>query len=310
MVSNPLLVEIGPLKFSNPVIVASGTFGYARELAGFIDLNLLGGIVTKTVTQSPRLGNNTPRIVETPSGMLNSIGLQNVGVERFIKEKLPFLAALKVVVIVSIMGYTVEEFVGIAKRFNSVLGIDALELNLSCPNVAYDAGIKSQMFAHVPDLTEQVVSAVRQVSKYPIIAKLGPDVTDIQDIGSAAENAGADALSVMNTIPGMVIDTKSRLPVLSRKTGGLSGPAVRPIAVRLVYELAKRVNIPIIGIGGITDSNDALQFIFAGAHAIQVGSVTFVNPKAPIDILEGIEIYMRNNSILEFSQMIGVAQKC
>ena len=240
----PLTVDLGALRLANPVLVASGTFGYASELAGLVDLARLGGIVTKTVTVKPRPGNPPPRIVETPAGMLNAIGLQNVGIDRFVTEKLPYLAGLDPVVLVSIMGYTTGEFVALAERLDGLPGVDGLELNLSCPNVAYSAGGGARMFAHDPELTAEAVRAVRAVTSLPVIAKLGPDVADIAAIGRAAEDAGADALAVMNTIPGMVIDIERRRPVLAHVTGGLSGPAIRPLAVRLTYQLASAVDIP------------------------------------------------------------------
>ena len=232
-----LSVQIGKIKLKNPVLAASGTFGHAREFEKFFDLKKLGGIVTKTITLKPRLGNPPPRIVETPSGMLNAIGLQNPGVEKFIEEKLPYLRALKVPVIVSAMGYSVEEFVSVIKRLDAADGIDGFELNLSCPNVPYSTKTESltlvKMFAHDERMIEEVVSAARQVTDKTLIAKLGPDVSDISKMAMAAERAGADAVSLINTFIAMVIDVKTRKPVLANKTGGLSGPCVRPIAVRI-----------------------------------------------------------------------------
>ena len=293
---------------ANPVLVASGTFGYASELAELVDLARLGGIVTKTVTVKPRPGNPPPRIVETPSGMLNAIGLQNVGIDRFVAEKLPYLAELEPVVLVSIMGYTTGEFVTLAERLDGLPGVDGLELNLSCPNVAYGAGGGAKMFAHEPALTAEAVGAVRAVTSLPVIAKLGPDVADIAAIGRAAEDAGADALAVMNTIPGMVIDIERRRPVLANVTGGLSGPAIRPLAVRLTYQLAGAVKIPVVGIGGIMDYRDALQFLLAGASAVQVGTATFTNPRAALDVLDGLEGYLKENGIARITDLIGAAQ--
>ncbi len=303
-----LAVSLGPLRLANPVLVASGTFGYANELAGLVDLQRLGGIVTKTVTVKPRPGNPPPRIVETPSGMLNAIGLQNVGIERFVTEKLPYLAELDPVVLVSIMGYTIGEFVALAERLDGLPGVDGLELNLSCPNVAYGGGGGAKMFAHDPKLTAEVVRAVRAVTGLPVIAKLGPDVADVAAIGRAAVAAGADALAVMNTIPGMVIDTKRRRPVLANVTGGLSGPAVRPIAVRLTYELVRAVSTPVVGVGGIMDHRDALQFLLAGACAVQVGTATFTNPRAALEVLDGLERYLDEAGVERLSDLIGAAQ--
>ena len=308
MVAPKLAVDLGPLRLANPVLVASGTFGYASELAGLVDLARLGGIVTKTVTVKPRPGNPPQRIVETPSGMLNAIGLQNVGIDRFVTEKLPYLAELEPVVLVSIMGYTTGEFVTLAERLDGQPGVDGLELNLSCPNVAYGAGGGARMFAHEPELTAEAVGAVRAVTSLPVIAKLGPDVADIAAIGRAAEDAGADALAVMNTIPGMVIEIERRRPVLANVTGGLSGPAIRPLAVRLTYQLAGAVVIPVVGIGGIMDYRDALQFLLAGASAVQVGTATFTNPRAAIDVLEGLEHYLDQAGAERLGDLIGVAQ--
>ena len=303
-----LAVEFGPLRLANPVLVASGTFGYASELAGLVDLARLGGIVTKTVTVKPRPGNPPPRIVETPAGMLNAIGLQNVGIDRFVTEKLPYLAGLDPVVLVSIMGYTTGEFVALAERLDGLPGVDGLELNLSCPNVAYSAGGGARMFAHDPELTAEAVRAVRAVTSLPVIAKLGPDVADIAAIGRAAEDAGADALAVMNTIPGMVIDIERRRPVLANVTGGLSGPAIRPLAVRLTYQLASAVDIPVVGIGGIIDHRDALQFLLAGASAVQVGTATFTNPRAALEVLDGLDGYFRDTGVERIADLIGAAQ--
>ena len=303
-----LAVEFGPLRLANPVLVASGTFGYASELAGLVDVARLGGIVTKTVTVKPRPGNPPPRIVETPAGMLNAIGLQNVGIDRFVTEKLPYLAGLDPVVLVSIMGYTTGEFVALAERLDGLPGVDGLELNLSCPNVAYSAGGGARMFAHDPELTAEAVRAVRAVTDLPVIAKLGPDVADIGAIGRAAEDAGADALAVMNTIPGMVIDIERRRPVLANVTGGLSGPAIRPLAVRLTYQLASAVDIPVVGIGGIIDHRDALQFLLAGASAVQVGTATFTNPRAALEVLDGLDGYFRDTGVERIADLIGAAQ--
>ena len=303
-----LAVGFGPLRLANPVLVASGTFGYASELAGLVDVARLGGIVTKTVTVKPRPGNPPARIVETPAGMLNAIGLQNVGIDRFVTEKLPYLAGLDPVVLVSIMGYTTGEFVALAERLDGLPGVDGLELNLSCPNVAYSAGGGARMFAHDPELTAEAVRAVRAVTNLPVIAKLGPDVADIAAIGRAAEDAGADALAVMNTIPGMVIDIERRRPVLANVTGGLSGPAIRPLAVRLTYQLASAVDIPVVGIGGIIDHRDALQFLLAGASAIQVGTATFTNPRAALEVLDGLAGYLRDAGVARIADLIGAAQ--
>lgn len=306
---NRLATSIGSLRLSNPVLVASGTFGYAVELSEFVQLQRLGGIVTKTVTLKPRPGNPPPRIVETPAGMLNAIGLQNIGVDQFVNNKLPLLAEIGTAIFVSIMGYTSDEFAAVVEIINGQPGIDGLELNLSCPNVEYHDSKGARMVAHDPELTYEVVHAVNRATNLPIIAKLSPDVPDITVIGQAAEAAGADALTVMNTIPGMVIDLDKRSPVLDSISGGLSGPAIRPLAVRLTYELVGAINIPVIGVGGIVDYRDALQFLFAGASAIQVGTATFTNPSSGLDIIDGLMSYLEKNGDERITDVIGAAQR-
>lgn len=303
-----LKVRVGKITFPNPVLVASGTFGYAEEFASLAPLGKLGGIVTKTLTVRPRLGNPPPRIVETPSGMLNAIGLQNVGVDAFVKEKLPYLRRIGVPVVASVMGYSVEEFEQAVGVLEKAPGIDGYELNLSCPNVSYGTGAKPtsvRMFAHDPALIRAVVSTVREATSKTLIAKLGPDVSDIGAMASAAESAGADAVSLVNTFTAMVVDVKNRRPVLANKTGGLSGPCIRPIAVRLVWEAARRVRVPVIGIGGITETDDALQFLIAGATAVQVGTATFVNPAAATDLVSGLERYLKQQKLKDWSTVIG-----
>jgi dihydroorotate dehydrogenase (NAD+) catalytic subunit len=292
------------------VLVASGTFGHAKEFAPFIDLRKLGGIVTKTITVKPRLGNPPQRIVETPSGMLNAIGLQNPGVEKFIGEKLPFLKKTDVPVIVSIMGYSVEEFLAVVKSLEKAGGFDGYELNLSCPNVSYGTNKTNvyesvRMFAHDEKLIEEVVSAVRGKTKRTVIAKLGPDVSDIGKMARAAERAGADAVSLINTLIAMVIDVKTRRPVLANKTGGLSGPCIRPVAVRMTWDAAKAVKIPVVGMGGIMNAHDALEFLIAGASAVQVGTANFLNPAASIEILEGLKVHMKKERIKSLKEIIG-----
>lgn len=291
-----LATRIGALQLRNPVLAASGTFGYGEEMARFFEVAELGGIVTKTVTLRPRPGNPSPRIVETPAGMLNSIGLQNVGVEAFLRDKLPYLAALDTVVIVSIMASSADDFGALAGALRAD-GVDAIELNLSCPNVSYSVAdtaraagddAHSVMFAHDPTLTTAAVAAARTATDLPLITKLGPDVADIVALGRAAQRGGADALCVMNTMPGMVIDTRTKRPVLARATGGVSGPAVRPIGVRLVYELAAALSLPVIGVGGIGNADDALQYLLAGACAVQVGTASFVRPTAAHDVVTGM----------------------
>jgi dihydroorotate dehydrogenase (NAD+) catalytic subunit len=298
-----LAVELGTLKLKNPVLIASGTCGYGEELVDWIDLSSLGAVVTKTVTRQPRAGNPSPRTCETPSGMLNAIGLQNVGIERFIEEKLPFLHSLGVSLIVNIAGETVEDFANLAKAFNGKDGVNALELNISCPNVAHGLD-----FATDPRQTKQVLAAVRDVTSYPIIAKLSPNVTDIRPIALAAQEGGADVLSMTNTFIGMAIDIERRRPVISNLTGGLSGPAIKPLSLLAVYRCAKTVDIPIIGIGGIRNADDAIEYLLAGASAVQVGTATFTQPDAASKILCGIKGYMQKHDIHDIHAIIGALQ--
>lgn len=301
-------IQIGKIKFPNPVLVASGTFGHTREFEKFMNLKKLGGIVTKTITLKPRLGNPPVRIVETPSGMLNAIGLQNPGVEKFIAEKLPYLKKIGIPVVVSVMGYTVDEFVGVVKRLEKETGIDGYELNLSCPNVSYEASSRKdapRMFAHDEGMIEAVLRAVRTATRKTVIAKLGPDVSDIAKMAHAAERGGADAVSLINTFVAMAIDVEMRRPVLANGTGGLSGPCVRPIAVRMTHEAARRVKIPVIGIGGILSAEDALEFFIAGASAIQVGTANFMNPCASAEILRGLIDFMKRKKIRDIKEIIG-----
>jgi dihydroorotate dehydrogenase (NAD+) catalytic subunit len=274
---------LGPLTLKNPVLVAAGTFGYGLEFQEFFDLNHLGGLITKTLTLEPRTGNPAPRVVETPGGMLNAVGLQNIGISAFIKEKWSGLAELKVPVIVSIAGFTENEFVDIAKRLAGI-PVAAIELNLSCPNVSHNGG--NRCFAQSADETRAVVSSVKRLVRAPVFAKLSPEVADIATIARAAADAGADALSLINTMAGMVIDVDTEAPVLANNTGGLSGPAIRPVAVRCIWETHRAVEIPILGLGGVTSGRDALELILAGASAVAVGTANFWDPRAPKIILE------------------------
>ena len=277
----------------NPVLLASGTCGYGRELEEFLPLRDLGGIVTKTVTLRPRAGNPPPRITETPSGMLNAIGLQNVGVDAFCRDKLPYLTELGIPLLVSVMGHTVQELCAVVRRVCRQDGLGrrlGFELNLSCPNVAY---ADARMFAHDPTLVAAAVEAVRAVTDRPVAAKLSPEVPDVAAYAVAAEQAGADAVTVMNTITGMLIDVRTRRPVLANGTGGLSGPAILPIAVRQVFQAAQAVAIPVIGVGGVRSPEDALQMIIAGAAAVQVGTASFVDPGTAIGVRDGIADYVR-----------------
>lgn len=276
-------VQLGRLRLANPIMVASGTFGYAREMAGLVDLKRLGGIVPKTITQQPRAGNPPQRTVETAAGMLNSIGLDNDGVEAFIARQLPYLAALGPAVIVSIAGKSSEEFVQLAQRLQEADGIDAVELNVSCPNVSGGTD-----FGADPSLCERVVASVRRACSYPVLAKLTPNVTNVAEIARAAEAAGADALSLVNTCLGMAVDWRRRRPVLGNVLGGLSGPAIKPIALRIVYQVAQAVKIPLVGIGGIASIDDAMEFFVAGASAVQIGTANFYDPTATMRILDAL----------------------
>jgi dihydroorotate dehydrogenase (NAD+) catalytic subunit len=296
-----LSVMIGKLRLKNPVMTASGTYGYGEEYAEFIDLNRLGAIVVKGLSLEPKEGNPPPRIIETPSGMLNSIGLQNIGIERFIKEKMPFLRQFDTKVIVNFFGDSVDEYTEAARILSDVEGIHGLEMNISCPNK--EAGWS--IFGTDPSTTYKVVNSVRKVTGLPLIVKLSPNVTDISLMAKVAEDAGADAISLINTITAISIDIRTRRPRLGNITGGLSGPAIRPIAVRMVWEAAKAVRIPIIGMGGIMNYEDAIEFILAGATAIAVGTANFVNPLVTIEIIEGITQYLIDNNIENLRELIG-----
>lgn len=289
----------------NPVATASGTFGYGREYSGFVDLNRLGAVVIKGVTLVPREGNPTPRIAETPAGMLNSIGLENPGVDVVIKKHLPWLEQFDVPVIVNIAGDTAEDYARLAERLDGQRGVAGLEVNISCPNVK-KGGLA---FGSDPHSAAEVIRGVRAATRLPVIAKLSPNVTSIAEVAESVAAAGADAISLINTLLGMVIDVKSRRPLLANVMGGLSGPAVRPVAVRAVWQVYGAVKVPIIGMGGITCAEDALQFIMAGASAVSVGMASFVNPRATLDVLEGLEGYMRDNNIGDVKKLIGIAHK-
>lgn len=281
-----LSVRLGPLALKNPVLVAAGTFGYGLEFQDFFDLSQLGGLITKTLTLEPRAGNPAPRVVETPAGMLNAVGLQNIGIDVFLKEKWPALSALNVPIILSLAGFTQEEFVKLAERVADVPAA-AVELNLSCPNVSH--GVGARCFSQNAQETAAVVSAVRAQIRQPLFAKLTAEVADLPAIARAASEAGADALTLINTLAGMVIDTDLEKPVLAHGTGGLSGPALHPIAVRCVWETAKAVKTPIIGSGGVTSGKDALEMILAGATAVSVGTANFWNPRASMIVLKELQ---------------------
>jgi len=296
-----LSVRIGLLRLQNPVLTASGTFGYGQEYAGLVDLNCLGGIIVKGLSLNPRPGNMPPRTVETPCGLLNAIGLQNVGVENFIADKLPFLRNLSVPVIVNILGQDIKEYQKLAERLSSVEGIAALEVNISCPNVK--AG--GVVFGTDYKAAARVTKAVRAAAELPIIVKLSPNVTDIVNIARAVEEAGADAVSLINTLTGMAIDVETRRPKLHNVTGGLSGPAIKPVALRMVWQVAGAVNIPVIGCGGIMTAADALEFLIAGACAVQVGTANFVNPGATMEIISGIEEYLIRHNFKDVKSLVG-----
>jgi len=291
---------IGGLELKNPVMVASGTFGSGEEYKGLVDLDKLGAIVTKSVTLKAREGNPPPRMVETPSGMLNSIGIQNDGVDAFIKDKMPFLSKLRTAVVVSIAGHCIEDYARLAAKLDKVKRADAIEINISCPNVK--GGLE---FSREPGSAADVVRAVRKATRKPVITKLSPNVKDISEIALAAQEAGTDAVSLVNTFTGMAIDIDSRTPVLGNIVGGLSGPAIKPIALRMVWETARRVKVPVIGMGGIMDCSDALEFIIAGAAAVQIGTANFVDPSTAAGIIGGMEKYMRGRKINDIKELTG-----
>jgi dihydroorotate dehydrogenase (NAD+) catalytic subunit len=296
-----LSVEIGRLRLRNPVMTASGTFGYGEEYAPYVDLSRLGAIVVKGLSLKPRMGNPPPRIVETPCGMLNAVGLQNVGVNAFIREKLPFLAQCDLPVIANIFGESVEEYVKVAEILSQASGVHGLEVNISCPNVK-KGGIA---FGANPDMAADVTRRVKASTDLPVIVKLTPNVTDITEIAESVEAAGADAISLINTITGMSVDIERRVPHLRNITGGLSGPAIKPVALRMVWQVIQRVSVPVIGLGGIMTARDALEFLIVGARAVQVGTAHFIHPHAAIDILEGIEDYLEQHQLDDINQLIG-----
>ncbi len=296
-----LNVDIGGITLKNPVMTASGTFGYGREFESLVDLNRLGAIVVKGLSLKPSKGNPPPRIVETPCGMLNAIGLENVGIDAFEREKLPFLKTLSTPTFVNIYGKSIDEYAELASLTDAIDGIAGIEVNISCPNVSA-GGIA---FGVDPEAAAKVVLAVRQKTTKPVMVKLSPNVTDIAEIARSAEAAGADSLSLINTITGMAIDIETRRPRLANVTGGLSGPAIRPVALRMVWQVAQCVKIPVIGIGGIMTAADALEFLIAGASAVQIGTANFVNPGVATEIIEGIETFLREKEISNLTELIG-----
>ncbi|MEA3486905.1 MAG: dihydroorotate dehydrogenase [Thermodesulfobacteriota bacterium] len=297
-------VDIGGLALKNPVMTASGTFGYGEEYSDYLDLNRLGAVIVKGLSLKPRDGNLPPRIMETASGMLNAVGLQNVGVRAFIDDKLPRLRRFDSAVVANIFGETIEDYANVAEIFNDAEGVDALEVNISCPNVKR-GGVA---FGSDPVLAGEVTRAVKNVSRLPVIVKLTPNVTDITEIARATEAAGADALSLINTITGMSVDIEKKVPHLENVTGGLSGPAIKPVALRMVWEVVNTVSIPVIGVGGIMNARDALEFLIVGARAVQVGTANFINPGATVDIIDDIRKYMSKKGINNINDLIGTLE--
>ena len=294
-----LTVDLGKLVLSNPVVAASGTFGYGLEYTEFLDLNYLGGFSTKGLSLKPKAGNPVPRVIETASGMLNSIGLENIGLDAFLCDKLPLLKMYKTRIIVNFFGETIQQYEEMALALSKEERIDALEMNVSCPNVE-EGGLQ---FSSDPETLRQVVDAVRKVTDKFLIVKLSPNVTDITTLAKAAENAGADALSVCNTFVGMKVNLETGKPYLANRTGGLSGPAIKPLAIRMVYETARAVKIPIIGIGGISNSDDAIEFLMAGAKAVQIGTANYIDPKVTVKVVDGIRDWCRENQISKLADL-------
>jgi dihydroorotate dehydrogenase (NAD+) catalytic subunit len=298
-------ISIGNLKFKNPVITASGTFGYGSEFDDFIDVSRLGGIILKGTTMEPREGNPYPRMAETPSGMLNAVGLQNKGIDYFVKNIYPLVSGYNTNVIVNINGSYIEDYVALAERVNELDKIPAIELNISCPNVK----MGGMAFGTNPDSAHEVIKAVRAVYSKVLIVKLSPNVTNIVDFARISEEEGADSVSLINTLLGMAVDITTMKPSLSTITGGLSGPAVRPVALRMVWQVAKAVKIPVIGVGGIMSAGDGIEFLLAGASAIQVGTASFTDPRISITILEGISKYLTDKGISDINEIIGLINR-
>lgn len=298
-----LSCDIAGLRLRSPVMTASGTFGYGKEYDQLVDLSRLGALVVKGLTLEPRAGNPPPRTIETPSGMLNAIGLQNPGVEAFISDKLPLLRRYQVPVIVNLNAGRLEEFGELAARFDGVDGVAAIEVNISCPNVEQGG----MMFSAEPELARRATAAVRQATALPVLVKLSPNVTDIGELARATVDGGADAISAINTLVGMVIDVEQRRPVLANVTGGLSGPAIRPVAVRCVWQIRRAVSVPIVGMGGITSGRDALEFILAGASAVAVGTQSFIEPAAALRVADEIAAWMRARGVASLAELVGAA---
>ena len=299
-----LRVKIGSLKLMNPVMTASGTFGYAREFENLMNLHRLGAVIVKGISLAPRPGNPPPRIVETACGMLNAIGLENVGVKKFIEDKMPYLRGLGIPVIVNVLGDSIDEYREITEKLAGVDGVSAIEVNISCPNVK-KGGVA---FGTDPDMARAVTRAVAEIADVPVIVKLSPNVSDIARVAEAVEDGGADSVSLINTLIGMAINLKTRRPELANVIGGLSGPAIKPVALRMVYQVAQRVSIPVIGIGGIDTAEDALEFIVAGATAVQVGTANFINPRASEEVVEGIGEYVLKEKLPSIRDLVGTLQ--
>ena len=299
-----LSVNIGELQMKNPVMTASGTFGYGEEFSDFIDIARIGGIIVKGTTLHKREGNPYPRMAETPSGMLNAVGLQNKGVDYFVEHIYPRIKDIRTNMIVNVSGSAIEDYVKTAEIINDLVNIPAIELNISCPNVKQGG----MAFGVTAKGAEEVVKAVRSVYKKTLIVKLSPNVTDITEIARAAEGSGADSVSLINTLLGMAIDAERKRPILSTITGGMSGAAVKPIALRMVWQVSKAVNIPVIGLGGIMNWKDAVEFMLAGASAIQIGTANFIDPMTTLKVAEGIEAYMRAQNVSDIRELVGAVQ--
>ena len=299
-----LSVNVAGMALRNPIMTASGTFGYGEEFSQYVNLNTLGGIVTKGLSLRPRAGNPTPRIVETPGGMLNAIGLQNVGIDAFIEKKLPFLRTVDTLCVANFFGDTVDEYAEMARRLNELPEVAALEMNISCPNVK-QGGI---VFGSDPACAAGVVAACRAATSKPLIVKLSPNVTDVVAMAKACADAGADALSLINTLIGMAIDINTRRPVLANVTGGLSGPAIKPVALRMVLQVARAVKLPIIGIGGIMSATDVIEFMLAGASAVQIGTASFFTPGIAEQIVQDLQAWMVANKVQDINSLIGALE--
>ncbi len=299
-----LEVTLGPLRLQNPVLAASGTFGYGEEFAPFVELDRLGGFVVKGLSLEPRQGNPYPRTCETPAGMLNSIGLQNIGIEAFLDDRLPRLRRLKAAVIANLYAESVQEFAALAERVEGAQGLAAVELNLSCPNTP----MGGMLFGTDEALTERVTRAVRERTRLPLIVKLTPNVTRIEPLAEAAARGGADILSLVNTFVGMAIDVEARRPMLATGSGGLSGPAIRPLAVHMVRQVARAVRLPLMGMGGIQCASDAVEFLLAGASAVQVGTANFYNPSVTVEIVDGLAEYCARHGVRDVRELVGALQ--